>query len=175
MTSVTAPGGPRDIPSAKSLRPGFTLVEVLITVAVIAFGCLAALLMQSTALRGNTMADHMTVATFLAESEMERLQSLTLDRDDMSTKFSQEVSDWEADKRSIWMDRMNRICPSRSAALCAADYPYELATRFFREYPIIYSTMIEVEVKWQDNTGEHSIFNASIVTDMSRYLTPPAP
>lgn len=57
-------------------RPGFTLIEVLVAVVIIAFGCLAAVQMQSAAVRGGYQADTLTAATFLAESKLESMRAL---------------------------------------------------------------------------------------------------
>ncbi|MDR2613049.1 MAG: prepilin-type N-terminal cleavage/methylation domain-containing protein [Deltaproteobacteria bacterium] len=139
-------------------RGGFTLVEVLITVAVIAFGCLAALLMQSASLRGNSMSDFMTVATFLSESEMERLKSLAYH--DVEDEISSLGS-----SRTWWMDRMHKVCPGTTAAACG-DYPFQVTLRFFPRYPTVKSTLAEVDVSWRDSRGTHSVFNSSTLTDL---------
>jgi len=57
-------------------RPGFTLVEVLVAVVIIAIGCMAAVRMQSSAMRGGYQADTLTAATFLAESKLESMRAL---------------------------------------------------------------------------------------------------
>ena len=62
------------------LKPGFTLLEILVSLVVLAIGCLAAISMQTSTMEGGALAYHMTVASFLAESEIERLQSLTRGR-----------------------------------------------------------------------------------------------
>jgi hypothetical protein len=134
-------------------------VEVLVTMAVIAFGALAVLLMQSNALRSNTMSDHMTVATFLSESEIERLKSLTFEEMNAEiTKRGTSVT-W-------YVDRMNRICPTPGAS-CAPQYPYEVQLKYFPLYPTKYSNMAEVTVSWRDNTGRHSVHNSAAMTNLS--------
>jgi prepilin-type N-terminal cleavage/methylation domain-containing protein len=161
MTSKTAPWGspPPSLRPSSAARGGFTLVEILITIVVIAFGCLAALTMQSAALRGNTMAEHMTIATFLTESELERLKSLTYE----------EVNAEIADKGTYiqWFsDRFCKVCPSATAAACP-DYPYEVSLRFYQKYPTNFSNMAEVKVSWTDNTGRHTVVNAATLTDLT--------
>jgi prepilin-type N-terminal cleavage/methylation domain-containing protein len=141
-------------------KGGFTLVEVLVTIVVIAFGCLAALLMQSNALRSNTMSDNMTVATFLAESEMERLKSLTFE------EMTAEIGDRGPDA-TWWADRMNQVCPTTTPETCQAKYPFEMQLRYFSRYPTNYSNMAEVSVAWRDNTGRHTVNNAAVMTDLS--------
>jgi len=58
------------------MKTGFTLVEILASLVILAIGCLAALAMQSYAFGGGAQAHGLTVAAFLAESEVERLLSL---------------------------------------------------------------------------------------------------
>jgi prepilin-type N-terminal cleavage/methylation domain-containing protein len=146
--------------AAARSRGGFTLVEVLVTVAVIAFGCLAALLMQSAALRGNTMADNMTVATFIAESEMERLKALSFE--DVGNEI-----DTEGTTRTWYTDRLYKVCPAASAADCQQQFPFEVTLSFYPRYPTSKSHLAEVLVSWKDNTGMHSVHNASTMTDLS--------
>jgi prepilin-type N-terminal cleavage/methylation domain-containing protein len=62
------------------LKPGFTLMEILVSVAVLAIGCLAAISMQTKTMSGGAQAYDLTVASFLAESEIERLKSLARGR-----------------------------------------------------------------------------------------------
>lgn len=58
-------------------RGGFTLVEVVIALAVFAVGMLALSAMQLHAMRGESSGRHATRAAAIAESRMEQLQRLT--------------------------------------------------------------------------------------------------
>ena len=60
-----------------AFRPGFTLLEILVSVVVLAIGCLAVISMQTSTMEGGARAYNLTVASFLAESEIERLQTLS--------------------------------------------------------------------------------------------------
>jgi prepilin-type N-terminal cleavage/methylation domain-containing protein len=149
--SHIAPGGLKAI----KIFPGFTLVEILITIAVLAFGCLAVLLLQSSAMRGNTLSDNMTVATFLAESELERLKSLTRE------KLSEEI---EAGTTVVrYLNRLGQICPKASAGQCRP-YPFARTLSFYPKKPTAFSSQAEVEVAWTDNSGPHKILYAAILT-----------
>lgn len=55
---------------------GFTLLEVLISLVVLAFGLLAAAGLLVTAIRGNSFSHHLTEATILAEAKLEALKNL---------------------------------------------------------------------------------------------------
>jgi type IV pilus assembly protein PilV len=55
---------------------GFTLIELLIGILILAIGLLALAHMQVAALNGNYSANCMTVATVLAQDQIERLKIL---------------------------------------------------------------------------------------------------
>ncbi|MDR1164618.1 MAG: prepilin-type N-terminal cleavage/methylation domain-containing protein [Deltaproteobacteria bacterium] len=140
------------------LREGFTLIEILVTITILSFGCLAALMMQSSALKGNNMADSMTVATFLAESEMERVKSLTFE------ELTAEIDAAATVTRRL--DRLNNICEGADFPACQR-FPFTLTTSFFRSFPTTYSHQVEVEVAWTDNMGRHSILYSAAMTDLA--------
>ncbi len=58
---------------------GFTLIEVMIAVAVLAIGILSLNSMQVTSISGNTTASHLTEATVQAMNLIERIQALPYD------------------------------------------------------------------------------------------------
>lgn len=54
-----------------NIKKGFTLIEVLIALAILAIGLLAIVSMQSTSAKGNVEARKLTRAIRLAETRME--------------------------------------------------------------------------------------------------------
>ena len=56
---------------------GFTLIELMIAMVVLGIGILALIQMQVAAMSGNSSANQMTVATTLAQDQIERLKSLS--------------------------------------------------------------------------------------------------
>jgi type IV pilus assembly protein PilV len=54
---------------------GFTLVESMLTVAIMAVGLLALAGLQVTALRGNDLSRRMTTAVSIAEQKLEQLKN----------------------------------------------------------------------------------------------------
>ena len=54
---------------------GFTLLEVLFAVTIVSIGLLAVASMQLSAIQGNRAGGNLSVATHLAEQELERLKS----------------------------------------------------------------------------------------------------
>jgi prepilin-type N-terminal cleavage/methylation domain-containing protein len=133
---------------------GFTLVEVLVTVVVIAMGCLAALWLQSAAMRGNSQSDHLTVAGFLAESEIERLKSLDF------AAATKEAEDHETAPVVQNLNRWGEIQTDGSGV-------YTRTVRYFPKRPTSLSHQVEVEVAWRDNHGSHRLDYTAALTDCS--------
>ena len=63
---------------------GFTLIEVLITLAIFSIGILAVAAMQMTSTKGNASSRRITEATALAETQIERLIQLPYNHDDLN-------------------------------------------------------------------------------------------
>jgi type IV pilus assembly protein PilV len=63
-------------PSYQRQEKGFTLLEVIIALFILAFGLLAIASMQATAIKGNSQAMGLTEASTLAQDRMERFISL---------------------------------------------------------------------------------------------------
>jgi type IV pilus assembly protein PilV len=123
----------------KSSPAGFTLIEVLVTVVVIAVGCLAVLWMQSAAMRGHAQSDNLTLATILAETEMERLKSLSFP--DLTVEAE------AAGPAGSVTRQLNRLGRAEPPAI------YTLTTRYFTKQPTTLSHQVEVSVGWRDTQG----------------------
>lgn len=63
----------------KNGSAGFTLLEVLIAMFILAFGLLAIAQMQVTAIRGNAFSNRTTTALTLAQDKIEELSGLSFD------------------------------------------------------------------------------------------------
>jgi type IV pilus modification protein PilV len=68
---------------APRARGGFTLVEVMLAVVLLAIGVLAMLALQMNAMRGSQLGRHYTDASQVARDEMERLLQLDWDAADL--------------------------------------------------------------------------------------------
>jgi prepilin-type N-terminal cleavage/methylation domain-containing protein len=70
----------------KSLKKetGFTLLEILIAIAILAFGLLAVATMQATAIKGNSQAIGITEGINLAQDKIEELIVLDYSHPDLS-------------------------------------------------------------------------------------------
>jgi len=62
----------------RSNQEGFTLLEVLISLAVFSIGVLAVVALQTSAIQGNSSANHMTEASILAQDKVEELMTLPI-------------------------------------------------------------------------------------------------
>jgi type II secretion system protein I len=64
---------------------GFTLIEVLIVMAIFSIGILAVAAMQMTSTKGNASARRITEETALAENQIENLMQLSYDHADLNS------------------------------------------------------------------------------------------
>jgi type IV pilus modification protein PilV len=78
---------------------GFTLVEVLVALTLMAIGILAVVQMQIVALKSNTIAQRLTVATNIAQEVMDDLQSRSLDDVAVSVAATNIAVDFLTDPR----------------------------------------------------------------------------
>jgi prepilin-type N-terminal cleavage/methylation domain-containing protein len=141
-------------------RKGFTLIELIVTIAILAFGCFAALSMQHSAIRTNVISNKMTAAVFIAESEAERLKAYE----------REELLDYVAAAGNpvTWMtDNLGRECPYSTEAECRQRYPFKVTTKFYDRYPTVFSTLAEIDVDWHDNTGPHGVSYVAVMTSLS--------
>ena len=69
----------RERPAAFGNSSGFSLIELLIAMAILAFGMLAAASMQYSAIRNNTNGNIYTQANMLAKAKLEYLKNLDID------------------------------------------------------------------------------------------------
>jgi prepilin-type N-terminal cleavage/methylation domain-containing protein len=135
---------------------GFTLVEVLITVVVLAVGCLAASRLLVVSLKGFNLADNMTAAVFLAEAEMERLKSLP------HSKMT-----YDAEHTPVVVtNNLNRLGQTCTPPNCQG-YIFNRTVSYFRNAPTTFSNHVEIVVDWTDSNGPHNILYTGAITTLS--------
>lgn len=64
---------------------GFTFIEVIAGLIVLAIGLIAIASMQITAIKGSAFSSHMTQASILAQDQLEYLKNLSFDHPDLSS------------------------------------------------------------------------------------------
>jgi type IV pilus assembly protein PilV len=77
-------GKDRRSPASQRQEKGFTLLEVMIALFILAFGLLAIATMQATAIKSNSQAMGLTEAANLAQDRMEKLINLFYTHDDLN-------------------------------------------------------------------------------------------
>lgn len=76
-SSINWRHGPQQgIEAAMSGEKGYTLIEVMIAIAIFSIGILAAWALQNSATRGNTVARNLTIAAACASDRLEQLIQL---------------------------------------------------------------------------------------------------
>jgi len=66
-------------------KKGFTLIEVLIGLVILAIGLLAIAGMQITAVRGNFFSHYLTQASYVGQDRLELLNNLPVDSAELQT------------------------------------------------------------------------------------------
>ena len=79
----------------KKRQQGFTLLELLIAVSLLAIGLLAAASMQGVAINANSFANKNSIATSIAQEVMETLMSLPVDSPTVVTAVTNAI--WDLD------------------------------------------------------------------------------
>jgi Tfp pilus assembly protein PilV len=133
----------------RGFKEGFTLIESIVAVLLITFGCFAAATMQMAVLKIKVMSDNLTVATFLAESELEKLKTLSMN----------ELSSLNA-YESRNLDKLGLPCLGQG---CSGQ-GFNRKVTFFAGNPTAFSCHVEVVVSWRDVGGPHEILREAIMT-----------
>lgn len=147
---------PRE-PSRALRRSGFTLMELLVTVMVLTIGCLVALRMQTSSIKVATLADNITAATFMAESEMERLKTLS------AAEISAEGEHGPVVEKGL--DRLGAPCLPGEAS--CVDHIFTRTVTHHPGQPTKLSHQVEITVAWFDNSGPHSVVYSGVATNLS--------
>lgn len=142
-------------------QKGFSLIEILIAMAVFAFGILAVAAMQIKAIQGNSFAEGMTEATNVAQNKMEEL--IALPYDDVQLDDANDDRDAGLDKpTNDEVLAFGNVLIAADGVAGSPDYAQIIndGTRNYYVYwnvnPGIRSKTISVIVAW-DERGMHRI------------------
>jgi type II secretory pathway component PulJ len=98
----------RTVPTSRQ-ESGFTLVEALCAIVILAFGLIAIANMMAVAATSNSVANQSTAATTLATQQLERLKSIpfTLPNSNVQNPALNPGGDLENDDAGFFLDPLN--------------------------------------------------------------------
>jgi prepilin-type N-terminal cleavage/methylation domain-containing protein len=132
-------------------RNGMTLVELLITILVLTVGCLAAMRMMTTSSKTNSYANDSVIASILADSELERLKSLS--REELANEAER------GPKVEACLDGRGLENPGD----CAGKR-FERKVSYFPEALTTLSTEVEVEINWKSLGNHRRLVRSATIT-----------
>jgi Tfp pilus assembly protein PilV len=127
----------------------------MVTVLILAVGCLAAMKIQTAASTSNAMAGEVNVASVLAESELERVKSLS----------RQELLE-EANNGPKVEDNLDRFGLACAKGPCPGTR-FKRTVRYFPRKVTALSTQVEVEISWKSLVGPRNLIRGTVVTFFS--------
>ena len=126
---------------------GFTLIEVMIALAIFSIGILATWALQNGSTRGNTKARHLTSAAACAADRLERLVHLAYTHADLTAGVH--VPALDAD--GIDNNHNGEIDePGESG-------PLQLTWQVTDDSPIVRTKTLRVDVVWRDPLRQRSL------------------
>lgn len=69
----------------KKNEQGFTFIEIVVGLIILAIGLLAIASMQITSIKGSAFSSHLTQASILAQDQLEYLKNLSFDHPDLNS------------------------------------------------------------------------------------------
>lgn len=147
---------------------GFTLIEIVVALGVLAFGILSLMLLQTSGVRGNTTADITTVATNGASDQIEKILGLpyedslleaTTSREPLASEddgWGETIKDWTCTGTTLSGD-------GGDADHCIANGDYSVFWTIStgtdgRGYPIPNTKTVQMFVKQTTNVTEPIVF-----------------
>ena len=126
---------------------GFTLIEVMIAVAIFSIGILATWALQTGSTRGNTKARHLTSAATLASDRLERLGKLPYTHADLTAGVHTPAltADGVDNNYNGEIDEAGE------------SGPLQLTWRVTDDSPIVRTKTIRVDVVWRDPLRQKSM------------------
>jgi prepilin-type N-terminal cleavage/methylation domain-containing protein len=139
---------------------GFTLVEVMIAMTILAIGILGVSMMQISAVRGNSLANGTTEAVTIAQDRMERFITAAFDDPDLDDKNGDGDGGLDRPSRVDVLNGGNRLLDAGGAD--QPDYAVQVNPSTGRSYfvywnvtpgPGLDAKTIRVIAAWNSNKG----------------------
>lgn len=136
---------------------GFSLLEVLIALVILAVGLLALGNMQVMGIGGNASGQKMTTATTLAQDALEGMTNVPYNTVDLRAGVDGTAGNFDTD-----YPEFNNGVVAASKTFMGINYVRTYMVD--RDYPVAGETMtIQVAVNWTDQAGNaHSVTTASV-------------
>lgn len=136
---------------------GFSLLEVLIALVILALGLLALGNMQVMGIGGNASGQKMTTATTLAQDALEGMTNVPYNTVDLRAGVDGTAGNFDTD-----YPEFNNGVFAASKTFMGINYVRTYMVD--RDYPVNGETMtIQVTVSWNDQAGNaHSVTTASV-------------
>jgi type IV pilus modification protein PilV len=156
---------------------GFTLVEVLVALFIFAVGMLAVASMQAQSIRGNSFSDLLTVATTLAEAQMEHLLSLASTNSALQdsnpannanllgatdTSGATGSGQWDGHCDDANSDGSPDLLNRQGSASGQGPFLFRRIWNVASNYPATGFTTVVVIVQWRDQRGNHQVYASSV-------------
>ena len=126
---------------------GFTIIEVMIALAIFSIGIMAAWALQTGSTRGNTKARHLTSAATWASDRLERLIQLSYTHADLTAGVHAPALDADGidNNHNGLIDE-----PGESG-------PLQLTWQVTDDSPIVRTKTVRVDVVWRDPLRDKSL------------------
>lgn len=144
-----SPAGPSaEVSKNIRARAGFTLIELLVSIVILAIGCMVVIKMQTSGMNAGERASDLAVASFLAESQAEWIQTKDVNELQFMSDISEDLA-WDGSE-----------CPAGSTA----DRCFARTTKAICFTPTSRSCEVSVQVAWTATDGEHLLVYDTVVS-----------